>query len=320
MAPPAVGTGTLRRLGELDTDGHPGLSVYLDLDCARSPSAVTRDGELDGLIAGVDRRAAQADSSRVRQILRSLPGLAYGTRGIAMFSSAGGSTHEAVQLPSPVVPMAIVDTIPWLEPLAAMLTTGEWGAAVLGRHTGRLFRGGPQTLVEFAAFEGGRHSAPGRGGLRRTRRRQGSEEQGAEPERQLAGRLLRAHRRQAFEHLVVVASSERLAVTEAVLHSDLRDRLAGTVARPDLEHAPAPEILCAVAPILARARRDASTQGRHVPALPMLVSAVGTHQAAKRFLHQLQRAGRTTRGEAQPTRSIRWRTPRTGQEEDAACP
>jgi hypothetical protein len=29
MTPPAVGTGTLRRLSELDTGGHPVLSVYL---------------------------------------------------------------------------------------------------------------------------------------------------------------------------------------------------------------------------------------------------------------------------------------------------
>jgi hypothetical protein len=35
MAPPAVGVGTLRRLAELETDGRPVLSVYLDLDPTR---------------------------------------------------------------------------------------------------------------------------------------------------------------------------------------------------------------------------------------------------------------------------------------------
>jgi hypothetical protein len=143
MAAPAVGIGTLRRLGELGTGGDPVLSVYLDLDSTRYPGTATHDREIEALIAGVEPRAAQADVSRVRQLLRCLPGLAYGTRGIAMFSSAGGSAHEAVQLPSPASPMAVVDTIPWLEPLAAMFTAGDWGAAVLGRHAGRLFRGGP---------------------------------------------------------------------------------------------------------------------------------------------------------------------------------
>jgi hypothetical protein len=30
-------------------------------------------------------------------------------------------------------PLAVLDTVPWLEPLAAMLTTGDWGVAVLSR-------------------------------------------------------------------------------------------------------------------------------------------------------------------------------------------
>jgi hypothetical protein len=253
MAAPAVGTGTLRRLGELGTGGDPVLSVYLDLDSTRDPGATTHERELEALIGGVEPHAAQADVSRVRQLLRCLPGLTYGTRGIAMFSSAGGSVHAAVQLPCPASPMAVVDTIPWLEPLAAMFTTGDWGAAVLGRHAGRLFRGGPRTLVEFAAFERERHLGPVNGDLRRTRWRDRIEK----PEHawRLAERLLRAHRRQAFERLVIIAPSEVLPVIEADLHSDLRDRLAGLVAQPDLERAPAPEVLRTVAPLLERADR-----------------------------------------------------------------
>jgi hypothetical protein len=38
MAPPAVGTGTLRRLGELDTGGLPVLSVHLGLPLAKRVS------------------------------------------------------------------------------------------------------------------------------------------------------------------------------------------------------------------------------------------------------------------------------------------
>ncbi|MFI4985484.1 MAG: hypothetical protein ACHQAV_05815 [Solirubrobacterales bacterium] len=320
MAAPAVGTGTLRRLGELDSDGDPVLSVYLDLDWTRCPGAAAHEGELDALIAGVDPQAAQTDVSRVRQILRCMPGFAYGTRGIAVFSSAGGSAHEAVPLPSPATPMAVVDTIPWLEPLAAMFTAGDWGAAVLGRHTGRLFRGGARALVEFAAFDCERQCAPANGGSRRTHWRHGIEQRSAEDARQLAGRLLRAHRRRAFEHLVVIASSELLPVIEADLHGDLRERLAGLVTEPHLERAPAREILRVVAPLLERAQRDGTTRIRHAygGALPAAASAVAPRRTATRFLQQLQRARRTGRSDGQPTRSTRWRAPRSGQKEETA--
>jgi hypothetical protein len=240
--------------------------------------------------------------SRVRQLLRCLRGLAYGTRGIAMFSSAGGSAHEAVQLPSPASPMAVVDTIPWLEPLAAIFTAGDWGVAVLGRHAERLFRGGPRALVEFAAFERERHLGPANGDLRRTRWRDRIEK--PEHARQFAERLLRAHRRQAFEHLVIIAPSEVLPVIEADLHSDLRDRLAGLVAQPDLERAPAPEVLRTVAPLLERARRDGITRTRPASerAFPAGASAVaGTADrplvltaASTGAAHRPQRRGTNT--------------------------
>ncbi|MGA2321656.1 MAG: hypothetical protein ABSG95_13080 [Solirubrobacteraceae bacterium] len=69
MAPPAVGTGTLRRLGALDTKGRPVLSVYLDPDCRGAPSAAVREGALDELLAGVAWRTVEAELGRVREIV-----------------------------------------------------------------------------------------------------------------------------------------------------------------------------------------------------------------------------------------------------------
>jgi hypothetical protein len=39
---------------------------------------------------------------------------------VAIFSSAKADVFEAVRLNSPVEPLAVVDTLPWLEPLAAL--------------------------------------------------------------------------------------------------------------------------------------------------------------------------------------------------------
>src|ERR1039458_1263106 len=157
MGAPAVGMGTLRRLNRLGGDGHPVLSFYLDLDAARFPTLSARDAELEALIAGDAQHAEETDVRRVRQTLHAIAGFAYGTRGLAMFSSAGEMALAEVRLPSPVEPMAVLDTAPWLEPLAGMFTRGDRAVAVVGRRGARLFRGGPGMLVELGGGHRGLH-------------------------------------------------------------------------------------------------------------------------------------------------------------------
>ena len=71
----------------------------------------------------------------------------------------------------------------------------------------------------------------------------------------VADRLLRAHRRHGFEHLVIVASDELQPVVEHSLHTELKDVLAGTVPA-DLEHATVQEIERAIAPVIESSERD----------------------------------------------------------------
>jgi hypothetical protein len=253
MTPPAVGSGTLRRLNELGSGGRPVLSVYLDLDHARLPTRAAREAELEVLLAGVASPASDADAGRVREMLQSMPALVYGVRGLALFSSAEGSVSEVVALPGPVEPMAVADTIPWLEPLAGMFTSGDWGVAVIAPAAARLLRGGPRTLVEFAVVN---HELPDTGAA-------GERSQAGCPRpvgddlvehaRRVGCLLLRAHRRRAFDRLMVVARSELWPPLEGSLASGLRDRLVG-VAELDLEAAPAQEILRTLAPMADRAR------------------------------------------------------------------
>jgi hypothetical protein len=241
MTAPAVGLGTLERLSGLGGHGHPVLSVYLDLDAARLSTPASRDAELEALIEDIAQPAPEADVSRLWQALHSMTGFAYGTRSLAMFSCVRGSVFEAVQLPSRVEPMAVLDTLPWLEPLAGMFTRGDRAVAVLGRRSGRLFRGGPGMLVEFAALHDELHRRHASGSCSRLGRPIPIEEHVDEHARHLAELLLRAHRRQAFDELVVIAPSELWAVIEASLHGDLSSRLAGLV-ELDLEDAPPQQI------------------------------------------------------------------------------
>lgn len=253
MSSASLGVDTLRRLSRLETQGRPLLSLYVDLDASRFPTPGARDAELAALLSHAGTQ--EADAERVRELVHARADLVHGAQGLAIFSSADTGTLEAVALPRPVEPMAVVDTVPWLEPLAAMITSENWGVAVVSRRAARLFRGGPRSLVEFATVDDELHRRHAQGGWSQARFQRGIEEQVAQHVRHTAERMLRAHRRHPFDHVVVVASDELWPVVKASLDQDVRDRLAGQVAL-DLEHAAAEEIARAIAPVIDGAERE----------------------------------------------------------------
>ncbi|MGN6190232.1 MAG: baeRF10 domain-containing protein [Conexibacter sp.] len=270
MTPPAVGNGTLRRLGTIGEDGHAVLSVYLDLDPARFATPAARETELDALLAQARRDGAEEDAERVRALIEGTPELLRGGRGLAVFSCAAAGTLESVTLPEPVEPLAVVDDVPWLEPLVTLVTAENWGVAVLSRRGARLFRGGRRGLVEFATVADDVHGRHQQGGWSQARYQRGFEEEVADHVRHTVAQLQRAHRRRPFEQFVAIAAAELWPVVEAQLPAELRDRLAGHVEH-DLEHATTDEIADAIVPVVERAE-----QLREQQALARLEQALAT--------------------------------------------
>lgn len=279
MAATAVSTAALERLARLETAGHPVLSVYFDLDPSRFPTPATRDAELSALLSRAGGR--DVDAERVRDAVGAHPALAQGAQSVAIFSCAATGALEVLALPEPVEPLVIVDTVPWLEPLAAMVTSENWGVAVLSRRAARLFRGGSEGLVEFATVQDELHRRHAQGGWSQARFQRGIEQQVAEHARHVAELLLRAHRRRPFDQLAIVASDELWPVVEASLHHDLRDRIAGVI-KHDLEHAAAEEIMQAVSPVVERAEHD-----RERALISRLEEALGTGGAATAGLDEV---------------------------------
>lgn len=272
---------TLQRLSRLDTHGHPVLSVYLDLDPTRFPTPDTRDTQLGSLLDEARRQAGDQEADRVEAWLDANGAIRQGARGLAIFSSAQAGIFEAVRLTSPVEPLAVVDTVPWLEPLAALVSPSDWGVAVLSRRAARLLRGGPGGLTEFAAIEDELHRRHAQGGWSQARFQRGIEEQVAAHVRAVADRLLRAHLRQPFTHLVIICSDELRPVVEHSLHSELTEVLAETV-DADLEHASAEEIAAVLAPAIERAER-----ARERSLIAQLEQALGTRGPAAAGLDEV---------------------------------
>lgn len=279
MSANAIGLGTLRELSGLATDGHQVLSLYVDLDGGEFPTPGLRAAEASALLNQVG--AHDADAERIRDVLQANPDLLRESHGLAIFSCAPSEVLEVVPLPSRVEPMAVVDTAPWLEPLAAMITSENWGVAVVSRRNARLFRGGHRGLVEFATIDDDLHRRHSQGGMAQARYQRGIEQQVAEHTRHVNDLLLRAHRRRAFDELVVVAADELWPVVEANLHADLRVKLVGRIPR-DLEHAPAREIGRAVAPVVEHA-----AQAREQALVAQLEGALATGGAAAAGLDEV---------------------------------
>ncbi len=246
---------TVERLARFDTHGQPVLSVYIDLDPSRFPTPDTRATQLRSLLDAARRQAGAAEADRVEAWISSEPRIARGAPGLAIFSSRGSHLLEAVRLTKPVEPLAIVDTIPWLEPLAGTISPGSWGVAIVSRRAARLLRGGPAGLTEFAAITDQLHRRHAQGGWSQARFQRGIDEQVAAHVRRVADRLLRAHHRSPFDHLVIACADELRALVAHSLDSDLQGVLVGIVGR-DLEQAPVERIAAIVAPLVEHAKRE----------------------------------------------------------------
>jgi hypothetical protein len=229
MVPDAIGVGTLKRLAELPTDGHPVLSVYLDLDSESLSTPAACEALLRSLPGKPGLSAASSDVQRIQALLRAQPALTRDAHGLAVFSSAQAQVLEAVRLPRPVRPIAVLDTLPWLEPLAELTTGENWGVAVVSARTARLFRGGARALAEFASFD--------------------ADEQPGPHLQRVAERLHLAHHRRPFAYLAIVAPTELHGLIDSSLDEELKDARAAVVAA-DLHHASALQLALVLAPLI----------------------------------------------------------------------
>jgi hypothetical protein len=203
--------------------------------------------------------AGPREQRSLREMLRSMPSLAYGTRGLAVFSCAEAGAKALVPLPCTIAPMAVIDTSFWLEPIAGMFSCGDVGTVVIDRCTVRLFRGSRRLLVEFATFAG--EIDPSASRSRRVGRHACLAPPLGAPEsciERAAALLMRAQRRRAFDELVLIADDANcFASLEAMLSAELRASVSGRVELA-LGNAAVPEVAAAIAEHAHRARTESA--------------------------------------------------------------
>lgn len=258
VAPPD--RDTIRRLAEVDAGDGAVLSVYVDLDPtefatadARS-SAVTsalneasrtvEDGDRD--LSHDARMALREDVERVREYLEDAD--FDGTHGIALFACGGADLFEAVHLPYRVDNAVVVDAAPHVAPLASD-SGGAWLVVLVSRASGRLLRGGPESLREEGVVEDDVHGQHQAGGWSQARYERSVDEDVRRHLERVAKAVQQRHERAPFEYLLVGGPEDAHSEFVELLDQSMSERLAGRV-EIDVDNTTPDEVAEAAAPVM----------------------------------------------------------------------
>ena len=231
-------TATLRRLSALQPERGKVLSLYLNLDPSDFGTPSARASAITSLLDEAGRRAREngfaheeaaalrEDVERVRRFFDE-EFSAKGAASLALFACGPAGLFEALRLPRPVESGAVIDDTPWVEPLARLGTRERLCVALVSRRTGRILRGGRESLEEVAAVRDDVHGWHDQGGWSQARYQRGIEKEVEDHLQRVCARLFEDWKRAPFDRLVVGATPELFPVFEHHLHPYVRETLAG---------------------------------------------------------------------------------------------
>jgi peptide chain release factor subunit 1 len=249
----------VRRLVDTHTDGAPVLSVYLNLDPREFATAEARASAVTSVVDEAERRARRhkeirPDVERLREFLESAD--FQGAHGMAVFASEPAGLFEAFRLPRPVPNDVVVGSAPFVEPLAELVTEGDWFVLLANRRIARFLRGSREHLDELGRLESdtpGRHD---QGGWSQARYQRSIDNEAFHHLRRTAQELQR--RRRPFQHLLLGAPDDAYSTLEGELSAAVRARLRGRVSI-DVENTSADDVLAAARPLIERFEREHET-------------------------------------------------------------
>ncbi|HEV2998512.1 MAG TPA: Vms1/Ankzf1 family peptidyl-tRNA hydrolase [Solirubrobacteraceae bacterium] len=327
MQSAAITTEALGRLAELRTDGHPVLSLYLDLDPSAAPHLSDRRTELDSLLAKAlaDARAGGDEETAgevewVRKCFSDGELAVDSARGLAIFSSAAAGISEVLALPSAVEPSVHLGRRPFIKPLVGLLSPTRWCVLLLSSRMSRIFYGSRESLVETLDMRGDIHRRHSQGGWSQARYQRGIEKEIEDHLRRTREFLHERYRSDPFDHLILGGPPELRARVEHDLQPDLRERLAGHF-EIDVERAGADEVHRRALPVIEaqKARREQDALSRLLEGMaPDGHASVGLDETL-RLLNERRVA---TLLVAEGFKTPGWRCPRCGRlaAVEGSCP
>ena len=299
----AITQAAIRELASIRGRKAPITSCYLDVDGRRLARSKDLEHEVEIVLKGA-RAKADGDASiltdlqQIEQYVRGDLDRSR-VRGVAIFACSVDRLWQVVELPVPVRTRVVVNDVPAVGQLEAVLRDHEpIGVLMADRQRARMFVFELGELVERSElFE----RVPRETDVRGLRDRGGDHPQVLEMHTR---QHLRAAAQVAFEvwnqhpftHLAIAAPDDLASQLEADLHPYLRERLCGRLSVPvTANHA---EVLAAAQKIEAQVERtrearvverlrEAVAAGRKgVAGLPATVEALAEHRVATLVVSQ----------------------------------
>jgi peptide chain release factor subunit 1 len=232
------GTQQVRRLVER-RNGHPVVSLYLDLDPERfaTPPArasqirslidrASRDVEADERLSHDARASLRQDIKRLEDFLHSSDAPIKGARALAVFCSSPDGLFESIPLSRPVPGQVVIGPQPHVEPMLAVLQQRRWLVALVNRRSSWLWAGSPDELEERQHVQDNVHGQHDQGGWSQARYERSVEKDVDDHLRNFAEDIQRRWRAERFDRLAVGGPQEIVPRFLELLGEDLRARLA----------------------------------------------------------------------------------------------
>jgi peptide chain release factor subunit 1 len=261
-------------------DGARVLSIFLNLDPAEFATPPARASEISSVIDDVHRRVRESsdlphnarkgleeDVKRADSLLRDLS--PKGAHGFALFACGAAGLFEGIRLPRPIDTRAVINDVPYVEPLVELLGAGgNWMVVLVNRQAGRLLRGDGHNFQELAAIQDDVHGQHSQGGWSQARYQRSVDEDVMDHLKNVADAVFGRFKRAPFDHLLLGGPAETLHDFEDRLHPYLRERMAGRI-DIDVENSSPDDVAAS-----AREKIDQHTRASERAALDRLQEAV----------------------------------------------
>lgn len=232
---PVIAEDVIRSLAGFKAEQAPVTSVYLDVDGRRLLRHQDLEHEVDVLLKGA-RSRANGDASVAKDLVRVGRLVKDGldrssTRGLVIFACSAHDLWEVIALPVPVPSRVVINHVPALSQLEAVLQEAEAiGVLLADRQHARMFVFELGELTELSELSDE---------LPREYDTRGERDQGDvaphvdalrdQHVRHAAAVAWQVFKERGFEHLALGGPDEMLNSLEGTLHPYLRERLCGRV-------------------------------------------------------------------------------------------
>ncbi|MGH9247539.1 MAG: hypothetical protein ACRD29_25140 [Acidimicrobiales bacterium] len=290
----------IRSLATFKGEKAPVTSCYLDVDGRHYVRHQDYEYELEALAREAKAKAngdqsVEADLRRIEEYVKAGLDRSH-TRGLAFFACSAHDLWEVIRLPVPVKNKVVVNHLPAVGQLEAVVREYErFGVLLADRQRARMFVFDLGQVVDHSElFEALPRDYDVRGDMERGDTAHHVEALAQHHLRHAADVAWRVFKDQGFEHLAVGAPDEIARTLESLLHPYLRQRLCGRVNVPvtaglDEIRSASLELESRIerereAALVDRLREGASTGRRGVAGLRNVLSALNERGRVERLL------------------------------------